>query len=219
MRREWIEMYISNVNFPSISVSLHAEGVDWNEQSEILMRIVEGLPPCGGSGLKYQSLHRGKNSHWSPSMRREWIEIPFVRRNCEHEWSPSMRREWIEITNRTDSDSGTQCLPPCGGSGLKWNCVHQKAHSTSSPSMRREWIEIPPVGVPDKSITSPSMRREWIEIWKYPILWFSDWCLPPCGGSGLKYYYFSTVKKTNVSPSMRREWIEMWNEKSNEQLG
>ena len=35
---------------------------------------------------------------WSPSMRREWIEIP-CRNNIESALiqSPSMRREWIEM--------------------------------------------------------------------------------------------------------------------------
>ena len=33
----------------------------------------------------------------SPSMRREWIEIPKLRTFSHIVLSPSMRREWIEI--------------------------------------------------------------------------------------------------------------------------
>ena len=34
-----------------------------------------GLPPCGGSGLKYSGLEEITFEEKSPSMRREWIEI------------------------------------------------------------------------------------------------------------------------------------------------
>ena len=33
--------------------------------------------------------------------------------------SPSMRREWIEIDYYMKMVDGKECLPPCGGSGLK----------------------------------------------------------------------------------------------------
>ena len=49
-------------------------------------------------------------------------------------------------------------------------------------------------------IESPSMRREWIEM---PWLYTQDSeaeSLPPCGGSGLKYYLQSAPKEiTKVS--------------------
>ena len=47
--------------------------------------------------MKYQKILDYRNLHWSPSMRREWIEMQCefsVNNNCK---SPSMRREWIEI--------------------------------------------------------------------------------------------------------------------------
>ena len=34
----------------------------------------------------------------SPSMRREWIEMPLGEKFGEKIGSPSMRREWIEMT-------------------------------------------------------------------------------------------------------------------------
>ena len=78
----------------------------------------------------------------SPSMRREWIEIPrilkkydfIVSPSMRREWieiitdemyslvdgqSPSMRREWIEISGEISNHTAHLCLPPCGGSGLK----------------------------------------------------------------------------------------------------
>ena len=35
----------------------------------------EGLPPHGGSGLKWEKHTAGSCRWWSPSTRREWIEI------------------------------------------------------------------------------------------------------------------------------------------------
>ena len=35
--------------------------------------------------------------------------------------SPSMRREWIEMDNDRMTGLGIRSLPPCGGSGLKYN--------------------------------------------------------------------------------------------------
>ena len=60
--------------------------------------IGEGLPPCGGSGLK---LHFGN----------------FVKKKS---WSPSMRREWIEMICQSIGTLKKNGLPPCGGSGLKY---------------------------------------------------------------------------------------------------
>ena len=81
--------------------------------------------------------------HQSPSMRREWIEIS--KHTAEHnrgERSPSMRREWIEMNIRDCPKLSTLRLPPCGGSGLKWNTCGKIILQNGSPSMRREWIEI-----------------------------------------------------------------------------
>ena len=54
-----------------------------------------------------------------------------------------MRREWIEITMREFAESMKLCLPPCGGSGLKYSGLEEITFEEKSPSMRREWIEIP----------------------------------------------------------------------------
>ena len=78
-----------------------------------------GLPPCGGSGLKFLS---GGDSHrcsQSPSMRREWIEIVGLQSLFFRHGSPSMRREWIEMIVPRLTTQTTGSLPPCGGSGLK----------------------------------------------------------------------------------------------------
>ena len=76
MRREWIEMAEGK-----------AAGV-----------LAEGLPPCGGSGLKYFFLLLHNTDMWSPSMRREWIEMCIGGDKMYIlDESPSMRREWIEM--------------------------------------------------------------------------------------------------------------------------
>ena len=40
------------------------------------------------------------------------------------EESPSMRREWIEMFQGHELDKEHLGLPPCGGSGLKFNKVN-----------------------------------------------------------------------------------------------
>ncbi len=81
---------------------------------------------------------------WSPSTRREWIEISLMRLSavalCT---SPSTRREWIEIGGGYTPPDVVIRLPPLGGSGLK--CSYSKETiglPSLSPSTRREWIEI-----------------------------------------------------------------------------
>ena len=56
---------------------------------------------------------------------------------------------------------------------------------------------------------SPSIRREWIEIPSYLIETMLENCLPPYGGSGLKYVETMHLAQQQRSPSIRREWIEM----------
>ena len=42
--------------------------------------------------------HELDKEHLSPSMRREWIEMPMYGLiRITPSWSPSMRREWIEM--------------------------------------------------------------------------------------------------------------------------
>ena len=106
MRREWIEI-----------------------STDLALLLLRRLPPCGGSGLKFWLYKPGQCNNSSPSMRREWIEILFLSNLCSHSWSPSMRREWIEIFCRLTAWGGQFCLPPCGGSGLKWiisNTSHRR---------------------------------------------------------------------------------------------
>ena len=65
--------------------------------------------------------------------------------------SPSIRREWIEIPDRKKCCGLAVGLPPYGGSGLKSVFGVLVSVLVSSPSMRREWIEIfllPPTGAP-----------------------------------------------------------------------
>ena len=56
---------------------------------------------------------------------------------------------------------------------------------------------------------SPSMRREWIEIGIPGLTLNHISSLPPCGGSGLKFWIRLVLMVLAWSPSMRREWIEM----------
>ena len=56
--------------------------------------------------------------------------------------SPSMRREWIEIPLAPGFGGVVPRLPPCGGSGLKCTMSSIRSRIPKSPSMRREWIEM-----------------------------------------------------------------------------
>ena len=72
-------------------------GLKYNANSTS-QHFSDRLPPCGGSGLKYHRSRRCKSGHWSPSMRREWIEMKeFEAKVKETHGSPSMRREWSEM--------------------------------------------------------------------------------------------------------------------------
>ena len=53
------------------------------------------------------------------------------------------------------------------------------------------------------------MRREWIEILFLVLVSTLRISLPPCGGSGLKYFPSNIRRHLIPSPSMRREWIEI----------
>ena len=76
--------------------------------------------------------------------------------------------------------------------------------------MRREWIEIScEQDELKETFKSPSMRREWIEMVCYGEHCPGGFCLPPCGGSGLKLHSYHKAITYQMSPSMRREWIEI----------
>ena len=49
--------------------------------------------------MKYALTGKINCGYWSPSMRREWIEMKETFYNGKTFLSPSMRREWIEIPN------------------------------------------------------------------------------------------------------------------------
>ena len=97
-RREWIEI--------SASSTLRAVG--------------SSLPPHGGSGLKCIVNGGCFGSGLSPSTRREWIEMHSVSFSIPPKMSPSTRREWIEMLFCNQSVIRPICLPPHGGSGLKY---------------------------------------------------------------------------------------------------
>ena len=89
------------------------------------------------------------------------------------EKSPSMRREWIEIPQSEYTDR-LYSLPPCGGSGLKYIWTVSALEQSQSPSMRREWIEMTESSFPAPAqVRSPSMRREWIEMQVVKSSWLS----------------------------------------------
>ena len=56
--------------------------------------------------------------------------------------SPSIRREWIEMVAGVAAGTIPMCLPPYGGSGLKFDARFWDDDGRASPSIRREWIEI-----------------------------------------------------------------------------
>ena len=175
--------------------------------------------------------------------------------NCGY-WSPSMRREWIEIFPDRPGAATQRSLPPCGGSGLKSVLVNVIAPSVGLPPCGGSGLKFESVEISCLSVESPSMRREWIEmtngvdgagekiglppcggsglkfghsltacllISRLPPCGGSGlkcltqqqqnyvFGLPPCGGSGLKFHDISTAPHVPRSPSMRREWIEIPN--------
>ena len=64
---------------------------------DTLGNVYSGLPPYGGSGLKCAAGKYTFREIVSPSIRREWIEIPSLVMEKQVGQSPSIRREWIEI--------------------------------------------------------------------------------------------------------------------------
>ena len=115
----------------------------------------------------------------------------------------------LKFLHAAASTMPPQGLPPCGGSGLKFWMPSATLTHWESPSMRREWIEISSHSAEQTACLSPSMRREWIEMPETVHLLAKRIRLPPCGGSGLKYGTQNDRKSVLQSPSMRREWIEI----------
>ena len=75
MRREWIEIFYSVLYLNlGMSPSMRREWIEIKKQISFSVKF-SGLPPCGGSGLKYLLKYPHNTIVMSPSMRREWIEI------------------------------------------------------------------------------------------------------------------------------------------------
>ena len=121
-RREWIEIFYRPCNNKNYA----------------------GLPPHGGSGLKYSG---GRKFH-----RR--------RRLPPHGGSGLKSYQGWRLYLRFAG------LPPHGGSGLKCELLADMDLHGGSPSPRREWIEIlvSLLQQHGPAILSPSPRREWIEM-------------------------------------------------------
>ena len=81
---------------------------------------------------------------------------------------------------------GNSCLPPWGGSGLKFIVYPTTLIYRQSPSLGREWIEIVVSCSLFVCFKSPSLGREWIEIQHETSVNGFLTGLPPWGGSGLK---------------------------------
>ena len=100
-----------------------------------------------------------------------------------------MRREWIEIAGLVPLATEIQCLPPCGGSGLKcYHIMRMTAFGCSLPPCGGSGLKCSNHGDILSDLESPSMRREWIEMQRHLKSRFAD----------------------STSPSMRREWIEIF---------
>ena len=123
MRREWIEIITDIYGTKRMkSPSMRREWIEMLCVSQIPFQCL-GLPPCGGSGLKFPTNLYIRTPLGSPSMRREWIEIDPAFLTAHHYPSPSMRREWIEMLPERRNKRERPCLPPCGGSGLKSRAI------------------------------------------------------------------------------------------------
>ena len=77
MRREWIEMRRASCRLHLRRSLPPCGGSGLKYRFRIAGHCAVGLPPCGGSGLKLCAVIMYAHSYReSPSMRREWIEIP-----------------------------------------------------------------------------------------------------------------------------------------------
>ena len=83
-----------------------------------------------------------------------------------------------------------------------------------SPSVWRVWIEISDCGNGGRSDQSPSVWRVWIEMNGCFNTFEPKICHPPCGGCGLKLFWFQRCSFFDMSPSVWRVWIEIQKKKS-----
>ena len=101
MRREWIEMCYNN-NKEGGDESLPPCGGSGLKFIFFAprCRLSPGLPPCGGSGLKYhfsRYFQSFKNTPSLPPCGGSGLKCFQPGTILDMQWSPSMRREWIEI--------------------------------------------------------------------------------------------------------------------------
>ena len=198
--------------------------------TDLATRVTVGLPPHGGSGLKYcltvkhvpdlrlpphggsglKCLHRAPlrlpfclPPHGGSGLKYAGQTHPAACKCLPPHGGSGLKSSRFII--RTSA----YCLPPHGGSGLKWSSCKTYKRISRSPSTRREWIEIGLTFTTLDEVTSPSTRREWIEMLYNTQNTREDASLPPHGGSGLKSNAGCCIKPGNMSPSTRREWIEI----------
>ena len=125
---------------------------------------MSGLPPCGGSGLKCTGRGHRRKRACLPPYGGSGLKLYGFCAFFSDILSPSIRREWIEIPGSLRLFRRRPSLPPYGGSGLKYCQVAVHKYADWSPSIRREWIEMQSHYVLRIDRESPSIRREWIEI-------------------------------------------------------
>ena len=100
------------------SPSMRREWIEMNEEEDLKHRL-RGLPPCGGSGLKCKIQRKTLKNTSLPPCGGSGLKFFCLRSKIERNESPSMRREWIEIPPLYILLYYKMRLPPCGGSGLK----------------------------------------------------------------------------------------------------
>ena len=178
----------------------------WNAPTSRIGR--RRLPPYGGSGLKFAEWLFQNVIIKSPSIRREWIEIMFRRPELlKLKMSPSIRREWIEIVRKIIFRRCQICLPPYGGSGLKYGNLYNRVRKLSLPPYGGSGLKFDIVNVCQQGCMSPSIRREWIEIQCPELRVSMPLSLPPYGGSGLKCPY-DDRRTLRVPVSLHTEGVD-----------
>ena len=143
MRREWIEMFLEKSIRQSEGVSLHAEGVDWNNPAyrcgqhpaclppcggsglkwvvPVRHEITSRLPPCGGSGLKFSTSGNGLD-YFTVSLHAEGVDWNYlILELFSVDAKVSLHAEGVDWNISVCKKYTIRCrLPPCGGSGLKF---------------------------------------------------------------------------------------------------
>ena len=85
-----------------------------------------GLPPYGGSGLKFLLRRKTEIKSRSPSIRREWIEIDSGSAMLSVDWGlPPYGGSGLKFLPIFGAIMLVESLPPYGGSGLKFLVLSQ----------------------------------------------------------------------------------------------